>query len=604
MNQKVAIVNSAFALDASPSGIPIKLANIKGLFNKVQNSSYDLDIDLFEYLCRDKSQYDIIQYMLGGFTFSYPTSANIPSNYFPFETMPMAELLMSMMYRKDNAAAISDTCRELGIQFDDACKPMKAFMEFLKDCTRRLSAYDEVVISCNSISSVYFAILLSRKIKETNNSAKIYSIGKNVLIPEIKEFIDSLEIIDDMLEDIFELGRLYDIDDDAFDKLDFDAVDISKYDTKLGFHNVNISCSEGCPGRCDFCSIRLSWNNNHIKDRMKYYSLQRTLKHLKQIEGKLGKCFVHIDDCTFNSGSPHAYKLLEGLKECNMLFSCNLRADHIDDNYINRLKEANFYKAIVGLETVSEKTAKLLNKGGDNYVDEAKKAIIKLIESGIIIQMNILLYHPLETAEDIKHSVSQWKAFFEQLENAHLYNYEAPIGTLCLNYPSKMYFNVMNDNNFKVYYHILPKPFESKITERVKRAFESIPHYAIRLTDREAALHNKMNTVHEIYEYSKREEISVSHYISTILSIADAIRSLWFYNNTAVFKNHKYDLLKSENKLIERIKEQVKNRPITVKKLSESVEADHRTFVASLAILEKEGFIKLKTLNGGYEEGK
>ncbi len=598
MDRNIAIVNSVFTLDASPPVIPLQLVNLKGILVQYNIKAFDLDIGFYQFLCCEKVQYDMTQYLLGGFAFSYPTTANIPSNYYPFETMPMADLLISMMYLEDLTPAISNACEKLGIKYDDAEFPMKRFMDYLEECQKTLKDFDEIIFTCNSIASAYFGILLAHRMKTYRNDVKIYTVGKNMLIPEIKKFVDSLELVDRCFENIFELGSYFDVDDSMMDCLDFDAIDIRMYNKKLGLHSVNLSCSEGCPGKCNFCSIRLSWNQKGIKDKFKYYSLQSTISKLNQIERCLGKCFVHIDDCTFNSGSSFSYKLLEYLKRTKMLYSCNLRGDTLDEEFISKLKASNFYKVIVGVETLNEKTVKILNKGSVDYVSKIKKSIEKLIDQGIAIQINILLFHPMESREDILEGVEKWKQLFNHLNHKKLHNYEAPIGTLCLNYPSKMYFDVLKSEDFKIVHHILPQTIRTKVTDKTRKAYENIPNYAIRVTDKEEDLINKMKIVAEVYRLSKWDETIMDNYIGNLLNYADSIMEAWISNKTAILKRTKFDLYQPQNKLIEMIKNSFNWKTISVAKLRDMVTPqDYRTLVVTLSMLSRAGFIEFDIYN-------
>ncbi len=80
------------------------------------------------------------------------------------------------------------------------------------------------------------------------------------------------------------------------------------------------------------------------------------------------------------------------------IFCCQLRGDSATKEILLKLKEANFTMVLIGIETGSEKIAKIIEKG--ETVDANIKAVKLAKECGLQVSATFIIGFPQETNED------------------------------------------------------------------------------------------------------------------------------------------------------------------------------------------------------------
>lgn len=188
------------------------------------------------------------------------------------------------------------------------------------------------------------------------------------------------------------------------------------------------------------------------------------------------------------------------LETTGLLYSGELRVDRLDEESIASMKRAGFTNVIVGLETVSPESVDLYNKGDDDYVQAAWRNIPLLLEHRIIPQLNVLLCHPYEETRQVRRALAAVREFKEFLAGKGFPFFDAPAGTVVINYPSDNYFRVIKDPAFRIVYHEVPSRLTNSVPAAVAEAVGRVPLHAIRMGPDQDARINKIDFCAQVYD--------------------------------------------------------------------------------------------------------
>ncbi|MBI4843156.1 MAG: B12-binding domain-containing radical SAM protein [Nitrospirae bacterium] len=159
--------------------------------------------------------------------------------------------------------------------------------------------------------------------------------------------------------------------------------------------------SRGCPYQCTFCSGR-----NITGGVVRYRSPENVISEIKLLKEKYGMNHIMFYDDSLVLNKKRILKI------CRMMIDENLkitwgaftRADSVNRELLSAMKASGCKFLGLGVESGSNKTLRKVNKG---YTREQAIAGVKLIkESGIHVDMNIIIGFPHETEEDIKDTIS------------------------------------------------------------------------------------------------------------------------------------------------------------------------------------------------------
>lgn len=175
---------------------------------------------------------------------------------------------------------------------------------------------------------------------------------------------------------------------------DLDSMPFPRYEKfELDKHiekRIPLVTSRGCPNRCTFCSIQLV---------MSYPFRARSPENvLKEIEHWYKQGYDHFEfsDDNFTFNMPRAEKicdlLIESDMKIKMIFGNGLRADRVNENLLNKLKQAGCTWIGYGLETSDELGLKLIKKDLD--VNQLIWAVKETIKLGIGCQVHFIIGSP------------------------------------------------------------------------------------------------------------------------------------------------------------------------------------------------------------------
>lgn len=160
--------------------------------------------------------------------------------------------------------------------------------------------------------------------------------------------------------------------------------------------------SRGCPYDCEFCSTKIFWN------KVRFFSVDRICEEILLLKNKYNVDHIQILDDLFTQNKKRLREIISGLKKAGVLgkvkFSSSARANVIDEEICDLLKEMNVVSITFGFESGSERILKYI-KGNSVTVDQNKNAIKVAVNKGIKVMGGIMLALPTETIEDMKKTV-------------------------------------------------------------------------------------------------------------------------------------------------------------------------------------------------------
>lgn len=167
--------------------------------------------------------------------------------------------------------------------------------------------------------------------------------------------------------------------------------------------------SRGCPYRCIYC-------HNVFGKKFRKRSPENVLEEIRQLIERYRIGEIHFIDDIFNFKKERAEAILEGILhngwDLALSYPNGVRADRLDEPFIDLLKRAGTYKVSVAIESGTERMQKLMRKNLDFTL--ARENIGHLVKRGILTHAFFMVGFPTETLAEVEQT-----ARFSQTINAH-----------------------------------------------------------------------------------------------------------------------------------------------------------------------------------------
>lgn len=168
---------------------------------------------------------------------------------------------------------------------------------------------------------------------------------------------------------------------------------------------VSYIASRGCPYNCIYCSSSNIWGH-----KLTWIDSERVCSDLEWLANQ-GVKYVNFRDDIFTINKKWLAPVLEKLKELEIIWGCETRADCVDKNTLVKMKECGCELIRFGVESFNQKTLNILNKRTD--VNKVKQSIIDAKEAGIKeIRASMMLGLPGEDDRDIRNTLDTCHDFF------------------------------------------------------------------------------------------------------------------------------------------------------------------------------------------------
>lgn len=186
-----------------------------------------------------------------------------------------------------------------------------------------------------------------------------------------------------------------DLDKNGFPK--YAAVELEKYP-----RFVNLVTSRGCPHQCIYCPVNLAIGKN-----FRIRGVESVVAELQHWYDKGYREFGIADD-NFTMFRERVMDICEKIKKrglTGLKISCGngLRADCVDRELLERMKEAGFCSIAFGVEAGNDKVLNALRKG--ETIETIERAIKDSCKLGYKVTLFFLLGSPGETKVDVEDSV-------------------------------------------------------------------------------------------------------------------------------------------------------------------------------------------------------
>ena len=206
-----------------------------------------------------------------------------------------------------------------------------------------------------------------------------------------------------------ELAQILNIKSRRVGRVNYNLIDLNDYmftdPLKGRIKTATIMSMYGCPFDCSFCF--------HSKDII-YRDTEDFIREIGLLYDYEDVRYFYIYDDTFLLDKTRRNKILDALKRFKEAhFQCLVRASLIDRDVVLRLRDANFVRVSMGLESGSDEILKKISKGITK--EDGERACRELSKEGIETRASFILGLPYETHKTIEETI-------EFAKNIELYN--------------------------------------------------------------------------------------------------------------------------------------------------------------------------------------
>lgn len=187
---------------------------------------------------------------------------------------------------------------------------------------------------------------------------------------------------------------------------EIDAIPIPNYDTfdSIGdtFAAYPLITSRGCPYSCGYCSVP-----KVIGRKWRARTTESVVEEIEYAIAKYKTSWIEIFDDNFTLNVKRAKEICRLIisKKLPVSLSCpnGLRADCIDEELVQLMKQAGFHDVSVGIESANPIVFSKINKG--ETIDDIMDATRLFSKYGIPVKAFFIVGLPGDTLEGVKKSI-------------------------------------------------------------------------------------------------------------------------------------------------------------------------------------------------------
>ena len=201
--------------------------------------------------------------------------------------------------------------------------------------------------------------------------------------------------------------RLLIADLDTIAHPDYSLLDLERYQGKLtmtGFSSRNrftsLFTSRGCHYACTFC-------HDDFGKKVRYRSVTDVLAEMEFLIETRNVSEFHIVDDIFNADRDRALQFFDEVIrrrwDLSFAFPNGLRADIMDEEFIEMARAAGVYHWALAVESASPRIQKLIKK--HNRLDKVRRAIDLSDRHGVFVCLFNMIGFPTETEEEMNRTI-------------------------------------------------------------------------------------------------------------------------------------------------------------------------------------------------------
>lgn len=187
------------------------------------------------------------------------------------------------------------------------------------------------------------------------------------------------------------------------DKLPFPARDLLY--KKTG--NIHLMSSRGCPYQCRFCSSSQFWGHYRA------FSPPYVVEEIRSVMARYRPDYISFWDDLFVADKQRLRSIVSGIRSASLhkrvAFSAACRAELVDEEVVDLLRQMNVTHVSMGLESGSDKILKDL-KGAQASVAQNARAVGLLDKAGIRVIGSFCIGSPRERIENLEETIRFIKA--------------------------------------------------------------------------------------------------------------------------------------------------------------------------------------------------
>jgi radical SAM superfamily enzyme YgiQ (UPF0313 family) len=123
--------------------------------------------------------------------------------------------------------------------------------------------------------------------------------------------------------------------------------------------NYPVVTQRGCPYPCTYCEASVI-----LGKKTRYFSQERVVEELKILRDEKGARGIYFQDSTFTMNKKYVMQLFDVMirENLGLLWSCNTRADRVDDELCDAMYRAGCRQIILGIESGNQQSLDVVKK--------------------------------------------------------------------------------------------------------------------------------------------------------------------------------------------------------------------------------------------------
>jgi len=216
------------------------------------------------------------------------------------------------------------------------------------------------------------------------------------------------------------------------------SVQISSFNRiKWGF----ILSSRGCPYQCSFCSpvLRTSFGS-----KFRFQSATRVIDEIEYLNREHGLSAFSFEDDNFTFDRQRVMDICKQLikRRLNIRWVAQVHLNHLDEELIYKMKEANCDTLRTGVEAGSQRILEILNRNMN--IEEIRKKVACIKKAKMPLTLFFMTNNPSETYEEMQETLK----FAKELNPVMIHV------RFCTPYPGSQLYNVIKkEQNTPLYHH-------------------------------------------------------------------------------------------------------------------------------------------------------
>ncbi|MBU1888441.1 MAG: B12-binding domain-containing radical SAM protein, partial [Candidatus Omnitrophica bacterium] len=181
---------------------------------------------------------------------------------------------------------------------------------------------------------------------------------------------------------------------------DLDGIPLPAYhavDFKREYQIPTLFTSRGCSFACSFCSLSTFWGK-----KIRYRSIDNVMQELIFLKEHFGTKYIFFGDPTFNADRDRILMFCRRMKKegLGLKWECLVRADYMDEEMMDCMKQAGCETVFYGLESGSRSVYKKVKH--DIFIDKSIENIQKSFKYFKTVEVSLIWGFPFETLDDFK----------------------------------------------------------------------------------------------------------------------------------------------------------------------------------------------------------